>query len=237
MLAGELYRAFDAELEAERSAAHALVSRYNEGASGYREPAERARILFDLLGSFPPDAPPLIEPKFRCDYGKHITVGRNFYANFDCCILDCNHVTIGDDVFFAPGVQVYTAGHPTDPVQRGNYRQGLEFAKPVKIGNRCWIGGNAIILPGVSIGNDCTVGAGSVVTRDVPYGMVVGGNPARVIRAVEGYQLLRAEPTTAQQAATPIEATGHADTSTQPWGMRRRASARIGPTAGQPAAR
>lgn len=184
MLAGELYRAFDAELEAERTAAHALVARFNEAPDA----AGRAALLSDLLGGFPADAPPLIEPKFRCDYGKNITLGRHFYANFDCCILDCNRVTIGDDVFFAPGVQVYTASHPIDPVLRGNYLNGLEIAKPVKIGNRCWLGGCAIILPGVSIGNDCVVGAGSVVTKDVADGLVVAGNPARVIKAVEDYQ-------------------------------------------------
>jgi|UniRef100_A0A7S1SXP4 maltose O-acetyltransferase len=184
MMAGELYRAFDAELEAEREAAHGLVTRFNDA----REAQERAALLKELLGSFPCDAPPLIEPKFRCDYGSNIRLGRHFYANFDCCILDCNYVTIGDDVFFAPGVQIYTAGHPTDPTLRGNYLKGFEFAKPVRIGDRCWLGGCAIVLPGVTIGNDVTVGAGSVVTKDVPDGVVVAGNPARIIRKVEGYQ-------------------------------------------------
>jgi len=189
MLAGALYRAFDQTLEKERSHAHLLVERYNAlKSSEDAAAATRSELLSQLLGSFPTDAPPFIEPKFRCDYGYNITFGRHFYANFDCCILDCNTVTIGDDVFFGPGVQVYTVGHPTDSRLRGNYLRGLECATPVVIGHRCWVGGNAIILPGVTIGNDVTVGAGSVVTKDVADGVVVAGNPARVVRKVEGYE-------------------------------------------------
>eukprot|EP00929_Paragymnodinium_shiwhaense_P102359 TRINITY_DN6556_c0_g1_i7.p1 TRINITY_DN6556_c0_g1~~TRINITY_DN6556_c0_g1_i7.p1 ORF type:complete len:153 (-),score=18.25 TRINITY_DN6556_c0_g1_i7:729-1187(-) len=130
MLAGDLYRAFDPELEEARNWAHGLVEKFNDT----RSADERSALLKELLGSYDPECPPMVEPKFRCDYGKHIRVGKYFYANFDCTILDCNYVDIGDNCFLGPGVQIYTAGHPLEPSIRGNYLTGLEFCKPVKLG-------------------------------------------------------------------------------------------------------
>ena len=277
MLAGELYSAGDATLTADRERCQTLLQRLN--AAPIAQERERGQILKELFKRVPDESPlgaeqegrvsPHIEPTFRCDYGYNITVGKNFYANFDCCILDCASVTIGDDVFFGPRVQIYTAGHPVVPRIRGNFRSGLEFAKPITIGHRysrqmmdlyaehqikrdprvrvmivrmhvrrlqkgaqhprlcyakemllgpvlsdqwmlvssmnhrraeapcqtnhaararrCWLGGGACVLPGVTIGDDVTVGACSVVTKDVPRGVIVAGNPARIIRKVSDY--------------------------------------------------
>ena len=122
-----------------------------------------------------------IEPPFHCDYGSNIHVGKNFYANFDCIILDPARVTIGDDVMLAPRVGIYTATHPIDPAVRN---EGLEYALPVTIGDNVWIGAHAVVNPGVSIGSNTVIGSGSVVTRDVPEGVVAAGNSCRVIRAI-----------------------------------------------------
>ena len=122
-----------------------------------------------------------VKPSFRCDYGCHIFAGDNLYINYDCTILDCNQVTIGDDVMMAPGVHIYTAYHPTDPAVR---QSGLEQAAPVVIGNNVWIGGRAIICPGVTVGDDTTIGAGSVVIRDLPANAIAVGNPCRVVRSL-----------------------------------------------------
>ncbi|MDF2524594.1 MAG: maa, partial [Clostridiales bacterium] len=122
-----------------------------------------------------------IEAPFNCDYGYNIEVGENFYANYGCTILDVNKVIIGDNVLLAPNVQIYTAAHPVDPSKR---LTGKEFAKPIVIGNNVWIGGGAIICPGVKIGDNVTIGAGSVVTKDVPENVVAAGNPCRVIRRI-----------------------------------------------------
>jgi maltose O-acetyltransferase len=118
-----------------------------------------------------------IEPPFYCDYGKNIYAGNRFYANYGCVILDCNRVTIGDDVLFGPYVQVYAASHPVDPVARRTRR---ELSAPVTIGHNVWIGGGVIILPGVTIGSGTTIGAGSVVTGDIPGNVVAAGNPCTV---------------------------------------------------------
>ncbi len=120
-----------------------------------------------------------IEPAFRCDYGSNIFVGENFYANFDCVILDVCRVTIGDDCLLGPRVSIFTATHPVDPVLR---RSGLEYGKPVRIGDNVWIGGNAVINPGVRLGNNVVVASGAVVVKDVPDNVVVGGNPARILK-------------------------------------------------------
>lgn len=125
----------------------------------------------------------ILNPPFRCDYGYNIFVGENFYANFDCVILDVCEVKIGRDCMLAPGVHIYTATHPLDPFERSS---GVEYGKPVTIGDHVWIGGRAIINPGVTIGNHSVVASGAVVTKDVPEGVVVGGNPARVIKHIEG---------------------------------------------------
>jgi len=125
----------------------------------------------------------VIRPPFYCDYGYNISVGRNTFMNFNCVILDVVQVHIGDDCQIGPNVQIYTADHPLDPEVR---RSGLESGRPVTIGNNVWIGGAAIILPGVTIGDNAVVGAGSVVTRDVPAGATVVGNPARVRQPAQG---------------------------------------------------
>ncbi|PNW77847.1 hypothetical protein CHLRE_10g454150v5 [Chlamydomonas reinhardtii] len=126
-------------------------------------------------------SPPFIEPPFRCDYGYNITVGSDVYMNFNCCVLDCNKVTIGSRVLFGPNVQIYTAAHPLAGSLR-NGTKGPEYALPISIGDDVWVGGGAIVLPGVSIGNGSVVGAGAVVTRNVEPYTVVAGNPARLVR-------------------------------------------------------
>lgn len=124
---------------------------------------------------------PFINPPFYCDYGNHIQVGKNFFANYNCTILDVAKVTFGDNCMLAPNVAIYTAGHPLHPDSRNSmYEYGIE----VNIGNNVWIGGNTVILPGVSIGDCCVIGAGSVVTKDIPAWSVAAGNPAKIIRKI-----------------------------------------------------
>jgi len=175
MLAGELYRASDAELVAERRRARLLLREYN--ASSAEEIQQRAAILSELLGGIGQSLE--IEPPFFCDYGYNIVVGDGFYANFNCVILDCAPVRAGARVLLGPGVHIYAATHPLDPVER---RSGLEQALPVTIGDDVWIGGGAIIAPGVRIGEGTTIGAGSMVTRSVPANVFAAGNPCRIIR-------------------------------------------------------
>jgi len=173
MLAGDPYDAADPELVAERKRARELLAAYNRTTF---EQADRRRTLleslFDELGA---DA--RVEPPFRCDYGFNLRVGEGFYANFGCVVLDVCPVTIGPGCLLGPGVHVYTATHPLDPEARA---AGLESGEPIEIGANVWIGGRAVLTPGVTIGDDAVVGAGSVVTADVPAGTVVVGNPARV---------------------------------------------------------
>ena len=174
MLTGAPYRASDPELVAMRQRAQALLARYN-----LTEPFEvgtRARLLGELFGSVGTNA--VVNPMFACDYGSHIHAGHNLFVNYQCIFLDCAEIVIGDDVQIGPAVQIYTATHPLDAAQR---RAGIEGARPVRIGSNVWIGGAAVLLPGVIIGDDAVIGAGSVVTRDVPAGAVIAGNPARPI--------------------------------------------------------
>ena len=177
MLAGELYLASDPELVALRARARQITGAYNS--TRHDENDVRRALLNRLLGKMGPKIE--IEPPFRCDYGTNIILGNNFYANFGVVILDCALVTIGDDVLLAPGVQIYSAHHPLDPQTRLTL---AELASPVTIGNNVWIGGNAIILPGVSIGDNSVIGAGSVVTKNIPAGVVAVGNPCRVLRDI-----------------------------------------------------
>lgn len=177
MLAGELYLASDPELSRLRRRARELTRRYNETRED--QPAERDTILRELFGSLGARAD--IEPTFKCDYGCNIHAGDSLFMNFDCVILDVCEVRIGHSCFMAPGVHIYTATHPLDAALRCS---GPEFGKPVRIGDRVWIGGRAVILPGVSIGDDAVIGAGSIVTRDVPPGSLVAGNPARLVRKI-----------------------------------------------------
>ena len=173
MIAGELYRASDPELVEARFRAQELLVRYN--ASPPRNTLGREALLRELFGAAG-DAPNVM-PRFSCDYGFNIRVGRNLFVNYDCVFLDVAPIDLGDDVQIAPAVQLLTATHPLDPAVR---RSGLEGGRPIRIGHNVWIGGGAIVLPGVTVGDDAVIGAGSVVTRDVPAGAVVVGNPARV---------------------------------------------------------
>ncbi len=177
MIAQLEYLPWDEELKADRARAKKLCREYNS--LDFDKKEEKAGILNELLQK---DSDAHIEPNFWCDYGYNITLGRRFYANHNLTILDCARVIIGDNVLCAPNVQIYTAAHPLDPATR---RSGVEFAKEIRIGNDVWIGGGAIILPGVSIGDNVVVGAGSVITKDIPSDVVVGGNPARIIKKLE----------------------------------------------------
>ena len=141
---------------------------------------ERNQKLQQILGRSDDDT--FINQPFYCDYGKHISVGKRFFANFNWTVLDEAPVPIGDDCFIGPNVGIYTACHSTDPVERNTRR---EWAKPVRIGNNVWIGGGVTILPGVTIGDNVTIGAGSVVVKDVPSNTIVVGNPARVVSEVK----------------------------------------------------
>jgi maltose O-acetyltransferase len=173
MLAGELYRAGDPEIRAAAAEAFAWMARYNASLGGTRE--ERRALLRERLGAVGDGA--AIRPPFHCDYGFNIKLGAGVFLNFNCVILDVVEVTIGDETQIGPAVQIYTADHPRDPEER---KSGLEFGRPVRIGRNVWIGGGAIILPGITIGDDAVIGAGAVVTRDVRAGATALGNPARV---------------------------------------------------------
>lgn len=176
MLAGDLYHPADVELEADRLANMAWLAAYN-GTLG--DPSDRQfRLLQERLGQVGAGA--VIRPPFHCDYGFNIRIGAGAFLNFNCVILDVVEVTIGAGTQIGPAVQIYAADHPRDPAQR---KQELELGRPVRIGRNAWIGGGAIICPGVTVGDDAIVGAGSVVTRDVPAGATVVGNPARPIAA------------------------------------------------------
>ncbi len=176
MLAGEVYRAIDPQLLKELAEAREVIHDYN-----LLRPSENKKkleLLKGLLGHIGDDKVIINQP-FRCDYGKQISIGKRFFANFNFTILDEAPVTIGDDCFVGPNVSIYTACHSTDPVER-NTRQ--EWAKPVTIGNNVWIGGSVTILPGVSIGDNVSIGAGSVVVNDIPSNTIAVGNPCKVIK-------------------------------------------------------
>jgi maltose O-acetyltransferase len=178
MLAGELYDARDPQLVAERRRARDLLHALNASRDGQRE--LRLDVIRRLMGASGEGV--WIEPPFFCDYGSNIRLGDRVFFNFNCVVLDVAAVTIGSDVMLGPAVQVYTATHPLDAAER---REGLESAQPITIGPDVWVGGGAIILPGVTIGARSVIGAGSVVTKDVPAGVFAAGNPARVIRAID----------------------------------------------------
>jgi maltose O-acetyltransferase len=176
MLAGESYNCLDPDLDAERHKAKELLLRYNRSESA----AERQAILRQLLGQIGQNC--IIEPPFYCSYGQNIHLGDHVYLNVLCTILDCNEVRIGSHVMIGPAVQIYTAAHDLQAEAR---IQGWEIAKPIVIEDNVWLGGGAILLPGVRIGLNAVVGAGAVVSQDVPANTVVAGNPARVIRELE----------------------------------------------------
>ncbi|MFB6188730.1 MAG: sugar O-acetyltransferase [Halapricum sp.] len=178
MLAGEDYDPMDPKLVAERQAARQLTSLFN--ATQVHEGDRRREILTALFGSGGETA--FVEPPFYCDYGQQIHVGEEFYANFGCVFLDVCEIRFGSECMLGPGVHVYTATHSLDAVERTS---GTEFGAPVEVGDRAWIGGQAVLNPGVTIGDDVVVAAGSVVIDDVPDNVVVGGNPAEVIRELD----------------------------------------------------
>ncbi|HBM6949091.1 TPA: chorismate mutase [Enterococcus faecium] len=176
MIAGELYFANDPELVADRMFARSQSQIINQA-----ESAElRSQLLKETFGRTGKKI--YMEPVINFDYGYNIFVGENFYANFNCTFLDVSTIEIGDNCMFAPNVQLYTATHPLHPVKRNS---GLEYAKPIKIGNNIWLGGGVIVTPGVTLGDNVVVGAGSVVTKSFPDNVVIAGNPARIIKTVE----------------------------------------------------
>jgi maltose O-acetyltransferase len=178
MLAGEYYNGFDPALVAERLRAReicrALITLPAKSSD-----AERSALLAQLFGA---ETNVYVTPPFFCDYGCNIELGRNVYFNFNCVILDVAKVRIGTNVLFGPAVQIYTASHPMDADQR---RSGLEFGKPIVIGDDVWLGGGSIVCPGVTIGDRTVIGAGSVVVRDVPADVFAAGNPCSVIRSLK----------------------------------------------------
>ncbi|MGI4761310.1 MAG: sugar O-acetyltransferase [Janthinobacterium lividum] len=174
MLAGALYAAFDPVLLAARTRAKRLLHRLN--VTEYLLTDAARAVLAELLPHA--GANLHIEPPFHCDYGHNIYCGNNVYFNVNCVVLDAARVTIGSNVLFGPGVQLYAATHPLD----AGVRRTLELARPISIGDDCWLGGGVIVCPGVTIGAGCVIGAGSVVTKDVPAYSLAVGNPARVIK-------------------------------------------------------
>jgi len=178
MLSENLYNAnYSSELENDRLKAKDLCYEYNTiKPSNLRE---REQIICNLFSKTKGDF--RIEQPFWCDYGYNIEIGQNFYANHNLVILDGNKVTFGDNVFIGPNCAFYTAGHPLDAETRN---KGLEYAKPIKIGNNVWFGGNVIVLPGVEIGDNSVIGAGSVVTRNIPANVVAVGNPCKLIKNI-----------------------------------------------------
>ncbi|MEP1086590.1 sugar O-acetyltransferase [Algoriphagus sp.] len=175
MLAGELYQAGDPELANERLQVRKLVKTFND--SNPEDVESRISLIRQILGKAGKNI--WIEPPFYCDYGSNIEVGDDVFFNFNCVVLDVCKVKLGDRVFVAPNVQFYPATHPLDPKVRGEM---WEYGKPISIGNDVWIGGSAVICPGVTIGDRTVIAAGAVVTKDFPSDVVIGGNPARIIK-------------------------------------------------------
>lgn len=178
MQRGEMYNPSDEQLVKDRLYVRKMIRYYN----GLTEDdmVRRSSCLKEIFGSTGKSI--FIEPHFHCDYGYNIHVGENFYANFNCVMLDVCPIHFGDNCMLAPGVHVYTATHPLNPLERNS---GKEFGKPVTIGDNVWIGGGAIINPGVTIGDNAVVASGAVVTKDVPANVVYGGNPAKLIKEIK----------------------------------------------------
>ena len=178
MLNGELYDSSDKQLVDELIKAKKLCNQYNNLCiEDIEKGNEIIKKLFSKTGNeF------MIMPNFYCDYGFNIEIGEKFYSNHNLVILDGNKVTFGDNVFIAPNCGFYTAGHPLEYERRN---QGLEYAKPIKVGNNVWIGGNVVVLPGVTIGDNVVIGAGSIVNKDIPSNSIAVGNPCKVIKKLE----------------------------------------------------
>lgn len=181
MIAGQDYTCIDEELEKDRIRANRLCKQYNELDPEDQE--QKDKILREL---FQTDETCIIEPTFFATYGYNISFGKHFFMNHHCLIIDNAPVTFGDHVMLGPGVHLYTAQHPLEARKRSAL---IEKASPIKVGSHVWIGGRAVICPGVTIGNGVVVGAGSVVTKNVPDNVVVAGNPAKIIRTIDNEDL------------------------------------------------
>ncbi len=169
MLDGEKYFAFDSELKQLRKKTFEATMKFNT--TGDRNLLNQ--VFSQKLENF------TLNPPFYCDYAENIEIGKNVFINFNCSVLSCEKVKIGDNCYIGPNVQLYTAMHPLNPTERN---QGINFAKPIEIGKDCWLGGGVIVLPGVKIGEGTTIGAGSVVTKNIPSNCTAAGNPCKVIR-------------------------------------------------------
>ncbi len=188
MLAGQPYNPRDPELTALYRKGRSLLAVYNHMLEA--EEDERSFVLAKLFAAIGKHV--WIEPPFFCDFGCHISIGDNTFINFNCVFLDCNYITIGADVLIAPAVQIYAVGHTVSPYDRfmpselaGDGPRYLDKSAPVKVGDKCWIGGGSILLPGVTVGEGSTIGAGSVVNHDVPPYVLAAGNPCRIIRELK----------------------------------------------------
>jgi maltose O-acetyltransferase len=179
MIRGDHYNASDSVLRADRLHAREVMHRLNVTA-----PRGHLSSYADIVAELLPNAtrPTWLQPPFYCDYGYNLYIGEDVFINFNCVFLDCAPIAIGAYCQFGPGVQLYTASHPISAKSR---RAAVEFAKPITIGEDCWIGGAVVVCPGITIGNRCVIGAGAVVTQDIPDDSVAVGNPARVIRTLE----------------------------------------------------
>ncbi|HET7325528.1 MAG TPA: sugar O-acetyltransferase [Halococcus sp.] len=178
MLEGRLYDPDDPELVAGRERTRRLTHQYNR--TGETDHERREDLLRELLGSTGDELQ--ITPPFRCDYGDNIHLGENVYANFECVVLDVCQVEIGRNCMLGPSVHIYTATHPLNATERN---AGAEYGKPVTLGDNVWVGGRAVLNPGITVGDGAVVGSGAVVTEDVPSGVVVQGNPATVVKELE----------------------------------------------------
>lgn len=177
MLAGLPYKAWLDGLSEERMENKIKIHHYN--LLHPSEEKKRTEMIKDILGKTGDVI--VVEQPFHCDYGKNIQVGNNFFANYNCTILDVGRVIIGENVMFAPNVSIYTAGHPLHPKSRNS---GYEYGIEVTIGDNVWVGGNVVINPGINIGNNVVIGSGSVVTKDIPDNMIAAGSPCKVIREI-----------------------------------------------------
>ena len=177
MQRGEPYIAADPELEADMARAQEILDRYN--ATRHGEQPLRDELLRQLLGDVGDGV--VVKPTFRCDYGTPVSIGAGTFVNYGCVMLDVLPIRIGAACQLATNVQLLSATHPVDPEPR---RAGWEYGEPITLGDNVWLGGGAIVCPGVTIGDDTVVGAGAVVTRDLPVGVVAVGNPARVLREI-----------------------------------------------------
>lgn len=178
MLAGYMYNPSDSDLVKERHRVRLLFHKFNSLSEIHLK--ERQKILYQIFENAGDNL--FVEPPFHCDYGSNIKAGKNLFMNFNCCILDVAEVIIGDNCMFGPHVQIYTATHPVEFKARNS---GRELGKAITIGNNVWIGGNATICPGVTLGNNVVVAAGAVVTKSFPNDVVIGGNPAKIIKTID----------------------------------------------------